>query len=159
MKWEMGYGDPYALLAPLLGERDLPNIRRTERGKPYLVNDSRFFSVSHSHGLALCAVADTEVGADIETIRPRNPNFPNYVLNEAEVVWFTRRGSRWADFYALWTLKEAVAKCTGEGIFHRPPREFSVPLLDVGESAVYEGYRFTALGGDGWRGGICQKEL
>ena len=47
-------------------------------------------------------------------------------------------------------------KCTGEGIFRRPAREVSVPLLMPGESGEWEGFRFTALAGEDWRGAICQ---
>lgn len=159
MKWTVGQGDPYALLAPLLGVEEVPAICRAEGGKPYFPADCRGFSVSRSHGLALCAVGSAEIGADIEKIRPRSPKFPRYALSEREWAWFSARGSRWEDFYALWTMKEARVKCTGEGIFRRPARTVSVPLLSAGESALWDGFFFTALGGADWRGAVCEGQI
>lgn len=160
MRWTLGQGNPYALLAPLLGTDTLPRVCRDERGKPYLPDLPQWgFSVSRSGELALCAVADRAVGADVERVRPRGATFPRYVLSDREFAWFSRRGGRWEDFYALWTLKEARVKCTGEGIFHRPAREVSVPLLTAGESAPWDGFFFTALGGEDWRGGVCERKI
>lgn len=161
MVWKTGRGDPYALLAALLQEErglhPLPGIARTGKGKPYFpAHPELRFSLSHSGALALCALAGGEVGCDIELVRPRRPGLPRYVLSDREYGWYEARGSRWEDFYALWTLKEARVKCTGEGIFHRPAREVSVPLIEGGEAA-WEGFHFTLLAGAGWRGALCEQ--
>lgn len=160
MIWKVGEGDPYILLSALLleakGVEPLPVIARTERGKPYFPHrPDLHFSVSRSKGLSLCALGDTTMGTDIELVRPRREGLPRYALSRREYEWYESRGSRWADFYTLWTLKEARVKCTGEGIFHRPAREVSVPLLEPGESGEWEGCAFTALAGESWRGGLC----
>lgn len=160
MLWKMGEGDPYILLRRLLEEAGrvdpLPEIARTERGKPFFPDCPHLhFSVSRSGGLSLCALGDSPVGADVELVRPRSKGFPRYVLSDREYEWYEGRGCRWGDFYTLWTMKEARVKCTGEGIFHRPAREVSVPLMEPGESAEWEGFSFTALGGENWRGGLC----
>ena len=160
MVWKLGEGDPYILLQQLLleaGKVDpLPKIARSERGKPYFPDYPHLHSsVSRSGSLSLCALGDRPMGADIEFVRPRSPGFPRYALGEREYEWYESRGSRWEDFYTLWTLKEARVKCTGEGIFHRPVREVSVPLVEPGESAEWEGFAFTALAGENWRGGLC----
>lgn len=164
MVWRVGEGDPYTLLASLLlekrGVQPLPPIARTERGKPYFPDRPHFhFSVSHSGGLALCALGESPMGADIERVRERSGGLPRYALDDREYAWFQGRGSRWEDFYTLWTLKEARVKCTGEGIFRRPPRQVSVPLLEPGETGLWEGFTFAALRGEGWRGGVCLKNL
>lgn len=160
MRWSMGQGDPYALLASLLETERLPHICRDEGGKPYFPHLPQCrFSVSRSGELALCAVGGVDIGADIEKLRPRNPKFPRYALSERELAWFSDRGSRWEDFYALWTLKEARVKCTGEGIFRRPARTVSVPLLSTGERALWDGFLFTALGGEDWRGAVCERQI
>lgn len=162
MVCKMGYGDPYALLTALLAEEKgietLPRMARTEGGKPYFPDrPDLHFSVSHSGDLALCALDDSPVGADIELVRPRSPGLPRYALSEREYEWYESRGSRWEDLYTLWTLKEAKVKCTGEGIFRVPARQVSVPLLEPGESGEWGGFFFTALAGEGWRGAVCQK--
>ena len=57
-----------------------------------------------------------------------------------------------------WTLKEARVKRTGEGIFRRPAREVAAPLMEPGTRLVWEGARFAALGGEGWRGALCWED-
>lgn len=160
MVWKMGEGDPYALLASLLweteGMKTLPPIARRPGGKPWFPDYPHLhFSVSHSGGLSLCALGEGPIGADLERVRPRSPGLPRYALSNREYAWFRDRGSRWEDFYALWTLKEARVKCTGEGIFKVPARQVSVPLLEPGENGNWEGFAFTALGGEDWRGAVC----
>ena len=164
MVWKMGVGDPYALLASLLlearGMESLPPIARTEGGKPWFPDYPHLhFSVSHSGGLSLCALGEGPIGADIERVRPRSPGLPRYALDDREQAWFQSRGSRWEDFYTLWTLKEARVKCTGEGIFRVPAREVAVPLLEPGEQAGGEGFLYLSLSGESWRGAVCLNNL
>ena len=164
MVWKAGRGDPYALLTALLAETEgleaLPPVARRPGGKPYFPDLPHLhFSLSRSGGLSLCALGEGPAGADIERVRPRSPGLPRYVLSDREYAWFQGRGSRWEDFYALWTLKEARVKCTGEGIFRVPARQVSVPLLEPGEEAVWEELHFAALSGEGWRGVLCLKIL
>lgn len=163
MVWKVGEGDAYALLSTLLveagGVEPLSEIARTKEGKPYFPDRPDLqFSLSHSGGLSLCALADTPVGADVELVRPRSPGLPRYALSQREYEWYEGRGSRWEDFYVLWTLKEARVKCTGEGLFRRPVREVAVPLLEPGAELTREGFRFAALAGEGWRGGLCRRD-
>lgn len=164
MVWKAEKGDPYALLAALLAEERgieaLPTVARTERGKPYFPDWPHLhFSVSRSGDLSLCALGTEPVGADIERVRARSAGLPRYALGKGEYEWFRSRGSRWEDFYTLWTLKEAKVKCTGAGIFQIPAREVAVPLIGPGGTAKREGFFFAALRGEGWRGGICLKIL
>lgn len=163
MVWKVGEGDAYALLSALLveagGVESLPEIARTREGKPYFPDRPDLqFSLSHSGDLSLCTLADTPVGADIELVRPRSLKLPRYVLSDREYTWYESRGSRWEDFYTLWTLKEARVKCTGEGVFRRPVREVAVPLLEPGAELAREGFRFASLAGEGWRGGLCRRD-
>ena len=161
MDWKVGEGDAYALLAALLAETGrggpLPAIAREEGGKPYFPDCPRIrFNVSHSGGLALCALSDRAVGVDIERVRPRRARLPAYVLSGEELAWHRARGGGWEDFYTLWTRKEARVKCTGQGL-RLAAREIAVPLITPGETARWEGFTFTALAGEGWRGALCEK--
>lgn len=166
MVWKVGTGDAYALLSALLvearGVEPLPRLERREGGKPFFPDRPDLqFSLSHSpvsrtESLTLCALSDGPVGCDIEVIRPRSPGLPRYALDDRQYEWFRRRGERWEDFYTLWTLKEARVKCTGEGL-KALPREIRVPLLEPGEEAQFEGFRFTALAGETWRGAMVEQ--
>lgn len=157
MVWRVGETDAYQLLAELLGVAPLPELARGEKGKPWFpTHPELHFSLSHSGGLSLCALGEEEVGCDIELVRPRREGLPAYVLSGRELCWFESRGSRWEDFYTLWTLKEARGKCTGEGLVP-PVRDIAVPLLEPGETGELDGFVFTALGGETWRGAVCEK--
>ncbi len=137
------------------GLEDLPDLDRAPGGKPVFHNfPHRCFNLSHSGPYALCALGDSPVGADVEVIRPRRPSLPQKVLSGAELVWFLDRGSRWEDFYTLWTLKEARVKQSGAGLT-RPPRDIAVPLLEPGQHAQLDGLVFTAYAGEGWRAALC----
>ena len=164
MVWKLGEGDAYALLAVLHRETEgiflLPTITRTAEGKPgFSDHPGLHFSLSHSGGRSLCVLGGAPVGADIERVRPRSKGLARYVMDDREYSWFQARGSGWGDFYTLWTLKEARVKCTGEGIFRGPVRQISVPLLEPGGRADWEGFSFVALSGEDWRGAVCLKIL
>lgn len=88
-----------------------------EHDKPYLADQSCFFSVSHSGDYVVIAVDDAELGADVELLPEENrlkiaDRF--YHPNERESVHTFDDPSR--AFCRIWTRKEAYLKCTGEGI-------------------------------------------
>ena len=101
---------------------------------------SRWFSLSHSGGLALCALSGGPVGVDVERVRPRRAGLPAYVLSPAELARFD--GS-WEEFYRLWTLKEAWCKREDAPLY--PPR--NVPAPPPCPHAAYAG--------EGWRAAVC----
>ena len=83
-------------------------------GKPYLKDRSNcFFSISHSARYVVCAVADCEVGVDIEPISPIRPAVLRRCFTEREQVWIGDDAERFA---LLWTMKEAYMKLTGTGL-------------------------------------------
>ena len=97
-----------------------------KRGKPYFDIDGVYVSISHSNGLCLAAISDTEIGADIEYIQTQNERIPRlaeryFMPDEAAYV----HESPNEHFYAVWCAKESYIKYTGEG-FSRPPSSFSV---------------------------------
>ena len=54
-----------------LGIAPLPRMERAPGGKPFFPDLPQVrFSLSHSHGAAVCAVHDREVGVDVELLRP-----------------------------------------------------------------------------------------
>ncbi len=120
----------------------LPPVGRSPRGKPFFPGlDGRWFSLSHSGGLALCALSDGgPVGVDVELVRPRRPKLPAYVLSPGELAPFD--GS-WGEFYRLWTLKESW--CKREDIPLFPPR--GVPAPPPCPHGCYAG--------EGWRAAVC----
>lgn len=142
--------DGRALAWPLLadaarlawGWETLPPAERSPRGKPWFpTRPDRWFSLSHSGGLALCALsADGPVGVDIEQVRPRRASLPAYVLSPRELERFD--GS-WEDFCWSWTLKESW--CKREDIPLYPPRRLETPPPCP----------FRSYAGEGWRAAVC----
>lgn len=120
----------------------LPAIDRTEQGKPFFPEQPRLrFNLSHSGGLALCALSDEgEVGVDIELVKIRRPGLPRYVMSDAEFAAFD--GS-WEDFTRIWTLKESYTKFLGHSIF--PPKSVPAP-----PPVPYRCYT-----GEGWYAALC----
>jgi len=98
-------------------------------GKPHLAGTAAAlaFNLSHSDGLAVCAVAvDREVGIDVERLRP----IPD-MLEIAACCFSARERAflAWLDdaervgaFFRAWTRKEAWLKATGCGLPLGPER-------------------------------------
>lgn len=84
------------------------------------------FNLSHSAGLAVCAIAAVEVGVDVED-RSRTVEFLDLARSffaPAETAFLeslTSERQRGA-FFEIWTLKEAFIKARGQGL--------SLPLAD-----------------------------
>lgn len=141
--------DGRALSRPLLeraaklawGWEALPEIARSERGKPHFAGmDDRWFSLSHSGGYALCALSDAgPVGVDIEVVRPHREGLPRYALSAEELADFD--GS-WEDFTRLWTVKESWCKRQDTPLF--PPRKAGRPDCPV-----------RSYAGEDWRAAVC----
>jgi 4'-phosphopantetheinyl transferase len=80
-----------------------------------------FFNLSHSGEYALCAVSrDNEVGVDVERVRTLGAldRIVRRVCSddEARMLNGIPYGKRLEVFFRLWTRKEAVAKCVGNGL-------------------------------------------
>ena len=142
----------YALLAraarAVWGWETLPEISRLSGGKPVFTDaPGHHFSLSHSGRLALCALSDAPVGADIEVIRPRKENLPAYALKGERYERYLSLGGDWPAFYALWTEVESIVKYTGEG------------LQAWQRAQVPEGCVISHLNGPGWAASVCGHEV
>lgn len=76
-----------------------------------------YFSLSHSHGWVACAISsDTALGLDIETLDAKRDvlAISRAAFSEAESDWLFSRPAedKVAEFYTLWSSKEALFKLT-----------------------------------------------
>ncbi len=113
----------------------LPNVIKFKEnyyGKPFLRENKKriYFNLSHSHEIALLAVAKKRrIGVDIEAIRK---NFDEiniaeqfFSTSEIETLQSLPRNLRTKAFFDCWTRKEAFIKAVGQGLSY-PLKEFSV---------------------------------
>ncbi len=87
------------------------------QGKPFLASHPAIhFNLSHTDSCAVCALSEAPVGVDVQTVRTFDLRVLGRFCNTSELEWvqadpdFPERATR------LWTLKEAYAKWTGEGL-------------------------------------------
>lgn len=102
-----------------------------ENGKP-LIRDF-YFNLSHSHGMAVCAVGVDEVGCDVEKIGIFRENVENKICSDGEKTYLEgfSGDARARQFYKFWTRKESYVKMTGEGI------RFPLSQVEFLEGKIY----------------------
>ena len=84
------------------------------------------FNVSHSGDWTVLALADNEVGVDIQQIKPVDLHLAKRFFAEEEWKQIEAAGDRAeALFYRFWTVKEAYLKALGTGL-NRPLNSFTV---------------------------------
>ena len=96
-------------------------------GKPHLYDKTGeiYFSLSHSGKYAVCAIADSPVGVDIEEIKENRPEIARRFFNPEELKYISDAES----FYRIWTLKEGYLKAVGLGM-RLPLDSFIINGLD-----------------------------
>lgn len=148
-----------AMLCDKLGCRaDELHFEKGERGKPFLSNNPCFFSVSHSGGFVAVAVADEEIGIDIETIKQRRQSVEKRVFNESEIKLIAESTDCDEAFYRLWTLKESYLKAIGTG-FNGNAKEICFSSLGNFPQANKDGFEFKSEIIDGCAVAICLQKL
>ena len=111
-----GHDAAWALLEELCG-RPLPEVRRTDRGKPYFADGRLHFSISHTKRHAFCAIGPRPLGVDAEEAdREMRPALAEKILSDAELLRYRTTEDPRSALLKLWVLKEAEAKRTGEGL-------------------------------------------
>ena len=89
------------------------NIEYAGNGKPVYSGLDTHFNLSHAGTCVVCAVSDRPVGIDIERPRKNAIKVAERFFTQAECDWI---GDDILRFARIWTLKEAYAKLTGDGI-------------------------------------------
>ena len=96
---------------------DLPEIRITDRGKPYFPDSPWHFSISHTSKHAFCVLSRNNVGLDAEELdRKINLKLAEKVLSPWEKAQFDAAENPEKVLLTFWVLKEAAAKLSGEGL-------------------------------------------
>lgn len=99
------------------GITEKPVFEFGEHGKPSIIGrPDLHFSLSHCREAAICVLSDRPVGIDIESVGRYNERLVRYTMNDEEMAQILASARPDLAFTRLWTQKEAVLKCTGEGI-------------------------------------------
>ncbi|MBO4889746.1 MAG: 4'-phosphopantetheinyl transferase superfamily protein [Lachnospiraceae bacterium] len=123
----------YALLVHALGdigvsEGDIPDMREGADGKPFFEDIPVCFNISHAGERVAVAVSDSQVGCDVECRSDNALRVAKRFFAPEEYAFLESledEESQRAEFTKLWTMKESVIKCCGEGI-RRVLSDFSV---------------------------------
>lgn len=95
----------------------LPEIRTTDRGKPYFADTPWYFSITHTKNHAFCVLSRNNVAVDAEeTDRKINLKLAEKILSPAEKAQFNGAKNKEKALLTFWVLKEAAAKLSGEGL-------------------------------------------
>lgn len=88
-----------------------------EHGKPFLTNHPDIhFNISHCKDAVACAIDDSPVGIDIESVGRYKDELARYTMNDEEIATIAAAEDPEVVFIELWTKKEAATKLVGTGI-------------------------------------------
>lgn len=98
-----------------------------KRNRPRVSAENLDFSISHSEGCALCALAigngteDVTIGCDVQRVRDYSKDkmieLSRAFMNEKELSDFEKSGFEPERFFTAWTHREAYVKRAGSDIF------------------------------------------
>ena len=91
---------------------------KTTKGKPYLENSSIHFNLTHSGEWVVLAIADIDVGIDVEKFRQVNYRIAIrfFSKEENELLEQLEGTEKLKLFFDFWTLKESYLKLLGTGL-------------------------------------------
>jgi 4'-phosphopantetheinyl transferase len=126
-------------------------------GKPVLRGSDVHFNLSHSETMVMCSVSDSDVGCDVELIRPIDLEIAKRYFYGTEYDTIASQPdlqSMYRMFYRFWTLKESFMKVTGLG-FELELSDFRInlgPRITVDQTVDDREYSFIEYDvGDGYR--------
>ena len=131
--YESRYGQP------------IPAIRVTPRGKPFFQDSTVHFSISHTKTQVFCVLSDRPVGIDAEDLdRPIRLELAEKILSPTEISYYEQSRDKRDTLLRFWVLKEAAAKCSGEGLRGYPnhtdfsPEDSRIRVMDHCYVAIIE---------------------
>jgi 4'-phosphopantetheinyl transferase len=102
-----------------------PLFETDDHGKPFLINQSVHFNLSHSEKYVACAVSDFPVGVDIEQVHMIDLDIADNYFSNSEYEYLRNKKDKTTAFFELWVLMESYMKMKGMG-FQLPPDDISI---------------------------------
>ena len=106
-----------------------------DKGKPQA--DHICFNVSHSKGLVALCLDEHPIGLDIELIRDTAEELKRYISSEEEYQYIKDDKS----FFEIWTSKESLSKCLGEGLNKQIK---DIPALPLVGKKIYQNKKYIS---------------
>lgn len=130
----------------LYNNPDTPDFDIGDNSKPYLsAHPDINFNISHCKGAACCIFSDKPVGVDIQELRRGKLNAMLKICSEKEQELINSASDPELEFCRLWSVKEAVSKQSGDGIF-RDIKNLSYENLFV-HTELIDGDKFLTAAG------------
>ncbi|MCL2052919.1 MAG: 4'-phosphopantetheinyl transferase superfamily protein [Oscillospiraceae bacterium] len=144
------------LLRYICGVTNDSMLTTGENGKLYLKNSCLHFNISHSGEYVILATAVSEVGVDIEKVKPYSKSVAKRCFTPIELELLEQtNGSE--NFYRIWTAKESIMKSTGLGFSMLPPSSFCV--LPFEQNPHYVAGRYWFLDWFDYNGSVICRAL
>ncbi len=120
------------------GITEKPVFGYGEFEKPFILGRPDIhFNLSHCREAVICVLSDRPVGVDVESVREYKDTLVRYTMNDEETAQIQHSENPALAFTCLWTKKEALLKCTGEGIQGRSMKDLLVGAPPI-ETVVSE---------------------
>jgi phosphopantetheinyl transferase len=128
-KWLLGRAAAKRLVRDMLGEGQVPekkiSVLNQPSGEPFVLIEGQggweySISISHRSEVGMAAVPverSARIGADVETVEPRDPALVRQFYTDAEAQIVEAAGDDRDEIVArIWSAKEAVLKLLGLGL-------------------------------------------
>ena len=95
------------------------------------------FNLSHSGNIAICAVSNHAVGADVELMHEADAGIARICFTEQEIAWMNSQDDPGRAFTRLWTRKESYIKYLGTGFYTEPKSFCALPGAESTADVAY----------------------
>lgn len=114
------------LVKKIVGDMD---IQKNANGKPFILNDKQYINWAHNDEYLVIAWSELgQIGVDVEISHLRyDEKLYGWILHKEEKSKLAQGHS----FSEIWTRKEAILKCTGEGISDNMCELNSYQMMDL----------------------------
>lgn len=143
-------------------EELLDKIADGEHGKPYFKCDDEdfpggvrmYFNISHSEDCVMVGIADSEIGVDIQYMKPLKSDIASKCFTEDEMDMYSAASDDeyLKVFYRIWCLKESYVKYTGNGL-REGLNTFSV-LNHLKDSGVWQDDYIYSVTAEDYKAGM-----